>query len=77
MRKSFSLKMFSLSALFLSALVSMSFAAGKNGEKIPITTNSKEAKEEFLKGRDLFEKLRATDANEHFKKLMRLIKILP
>jgi tetratricopeptide (TPR) repeat protein len=35
--------------------------------KIPITTPSEEARELFLKGRDLAEKLRATDAREYFK----------
>ena len=36
--------------------------------KMPITTNSDEAKAHFLKGRDLFEKLRAQESLEHFEK---------
>ena len=35
-------------------------------EKIPITTASAEARELYVKGRDLFEKLRATDARPLF-----------
>ena len=42
--------------------------AGAQDEKIPITTRSKVAREEYLKGRDLFEKLRGTDARAHFEK---------
>ena len=74
MRNKISLNVFSMSVLFISVLASISFALGKSGDTIPITTNSKEAKAEFLKGRDLFEKLRATDANEHFKKAHELDK---
>ena len=36
--------------------------------KIPITTTSKAARQEYLAGRDLVEKLRATDARAHFQK---------
>ena len=35
-------------------------------KKVPITTASKKALKEYLKGRDLQEKLRATDARAHF-----------
>jgi tetratricopeptide (TPR) repeat protein len=34
--------------------------------KVPITTSSKKALKEYLKGRDLLEKLRATDGREHY-----------
>lgn len=37
-------------------------SAGSAGEKIPVTTSSEEARQLYLKGRDLSEKLRATDA---------------
>ena len=37
-------------------------------EKVPVTTQSEEARQHYLKGRDLLEKLRATDAREHFQK---------
>jgi tetratricopeptide (TPR) repeat protein len=37
-------------------------------EKIPITTSSEEARQLYLKGRDLSEKLRATDARPFFEK---------
>ena len=36
------------------------------GDKIPITTSSDEARQAYLKGRDLDEKLRATDARKLF-----------
>ena len=35
-------------------------------KKIPITTTSDEARDAFLKGRWLFDNLRATDAHEYF-----------
>jgi tetratricopeptide (TPR) repeat protein len=43
-----------------------------DGGKIPITTASAEARDEFLKGRDLFEKLRVTDSIAHFQKAAEL-----
>jgi tetratricopeptide (TPR) repeat protein len=36
------------------------------GEKVPVTTASEEARRLYLEGRDLFEKLRGTDARKHF-----------
>jgi tetratricopeptide (TPR) repeat protein len=36
------------------------------GDKVPITTSSEEARQAYLKGRDLNEKLRATDAHKLF-----------
>ena len=53
----------SLAVLVLSAAV----GSAQEG-KVPITTRSDEARQAYLKGRDLFEKLRATDALEQFKK---------
>jgi tetratricopeptide (TPR) repeat protein len=53
-----------LSALGL-ALVPL---ASAQDAKVPITTKSKLAREEYLKGRDLFERLRGTDARAHFEK---------
>jgi len=40
--------------------------------KIPVTTASAEARSEFLKGRDLSEKLRITDSIAHFEKAVAL-----
>jgi len=40
-------------------------AQGPDG-KVPITTASQEARQAYLKGRDLLEKLRGTDARAHF-----------
>ncbi|MBI5472590.1 MAG: tetratricopeptide repeat protein [Ignavibacteriae bacterium] len=36
------------------------------GEKIPVTTKSEEAKKEFLKARELFEKLELTNSLQHY-----------
>jgi tetratricopeptide (TPR) repeat protein len=59
-----------LCALALCGLT-QSAAAGtgkRSTGKIPITTSSAEAQELYRKGRDLFEKLRATDAHELYRK---------
>jgi tetratricopeptide (TPR) repeat protein len=42
--------------------------AASAAEKVPITTPSEEARQAYLKGRDLNEKLRATDARAQFEK---------
>ncbi len=68
MRKSFSLNRISVSVLTLVLLLSAASLFGKDDGKIPITTSSSEAKSEFLKGRELFEKLKFTDANQYFVK---------
>ncbi len=45
----------------------VSYAADKaSADKMPITTKSEEAKQLYLKGLDLLEKLRATDAHKFF-----------
>jgi tetratricopeptide (TPR) repeat protein len=49
------------------AVASSALAVAQDG-KVPITTRSDEARQAYLKGRDLFEKLRATDAYEQFQK---------
>lgn len=46
--------------------------AKSDGEKIPVTTSSAEAKKEFLAGRDLAEKLRITDSLQHYDKAIAL-----
>ena len=51
-----------MTALALAALASAAVAAAGGNDKIPITTSSEEARQLYLKGRDLAEKLRATDA---------------
>src|SRR5215510_989824 len=43
-----------------------------NGGKIPITTSSPQAKEEYLKGRDMVDKLQITDSVAHFQKAVEL-----
>lgn len=42
-------------------------AKAEKSDKLPITTSSEEARKLYLEGRDLNEKLRATDAHERFK----------
>jgi tetratricopeptide (TPR) repeat protein len=39
---------------------------------LPITTTSDEAREHYIRGRDLSEKLRETDAREHYRKALEL-----
>ncbi len=68
MKKAFSFRSISLFAMLLCLLVSLTYANENSSEKVPITTKSKDAKAEYLKGRDLFEKLKFTDANQFFKK---------
>ena len=53
-----------LGAAFVLAAASQAAAA----DKIPITTSSEEARKVYLEGRDLAEKLRATDARSRFEK---------
>ena len=54
----------------LSILGFGSFAGAETkkpaSDKVPITTSSEEARQAYLKGRDLNEKLRATDAHKLF-----------
>jgi tetratricopeptide (TPR) repeat protein len=47
-------------------------AASGGEKKIPITTSSQEARQLFLKGRDLVDNLRLTDGNPFFKKATEL-----
>ena len=52
-------------------LLSVALAAQDKqaADKIPITTSSAEARQLYLKGRDLAEKLRATDARRFYEQL--------
>ena len=52
-------------------LIAISLAVTTEG-KIPITSKSKEALTQYLKGRDLAERLRGTDAREYFQKAVTL-----
>jgi tetratricopeptide (TPR) repeat protein len=47
-------------------------AAAADAGKIPVTTKSEEARQEFLLGRDLLEKLQAQDSVQHFDKAIAL-----
>ena len=51
----------------ICALSALGFAVSATAaDRIPITTSSDEARQLYLKGRDLVEKLRATDARPKF-----------
>lgn len=52
-------------ALFALLFALAAYASG-NGTKIPITTSSEEARQAFLKGRDLFERLQGQESLQHF-----------
>jgi tetratricopeptide (TPR) repeat protein len=52
--------------LACAASISMLAQTRSGGDKIPITTSSDEARKLYLEGRDLLEKLRATDARHLF-----------
>jgi len=52
--------------LACAASVSLVAQTRSGGGKIPITTSSEEARKLYLEGRDLLEKLRATDARHQF-----------
>jgi Flp pilus assembly protein TadD len=53
-------------ALTCTLAVLAAAPAARSADRIPITTSSEEARQLYLKGRDLAEKLRATDARAHF-----------
>src|SRR6185503_15511079 len=55
---------FARAAVF--SLAAAGAATAAPADKIPVTTSSEEARQLYLKGRDLFEKLRATDARPLF-----------
>ena len=59
----------SMAIVFIIALSIFALGCGqKDKDKIPITTSSKQTREYFLEGRDLFEKLRFTDSLPFFEK---------
>jgi tetratricopeptide (TPR) repeat protein len=58
----------SMAALLIIALLVLTGCAKKDKDTIPITTSSKQAREYFLKGRDLFERLQAQESREFFEK---------
>lgn len=60
------------SAVVLLALLTHAAPAAEKGAKIPITTSSEEARAAFLKGRDLFEKLRVADSRTEFERAVEL-----
>ena len=55
-----------MALVVLSASAGAAPQTGKPGDKIPITTASEEARKLYLQGRDLSEKLRATDGRRYF-----------
>jgi tetratricopeptide (TPR) repeat protein len=71
MNRSFLTNLFSL---LLLLLIVPGGSTIKAADKIPVTTSSAEAKEEFLKGRDLFDKLRAQNSIQYFDKAVEIDK---
>jgi tetratricopeptide (TPR) repeat protein len=63
-------KSFKITVVFILCVLCFvgSSVADEKGDKIPITTKSKQALESFLKGRDLFEKLQAQESLQYFEK---------
>jgi tetratricopeptide (TPR) repeat protein len=59
-------------AVLLLGLLSPAVPFASPDDKIPITTASNDAKLAFLKGRDLFEKLRVADARTEFERAVEL-----
>lgn len=57
-------------AMFVIGLLAASVAAGP--DKMAITTSSDEARAEYLKGRDMFERLRFPEARAHLEKAVQL-----
>jgi tetratricopeptide (TPR) repeat protein len=57
-----------VAVFFIITLLLSAGCSRKDKDKIPITTSSKQARELFLEGRDLFEKLRFTDSRPFFEK---------
>ncbi len=53
-------------ALGTLALSPVACSKGAKANKVPVTTSSRKALKQYLKGRDLAEKLRAADAREHY-----------
>ena len=75
MHKTFVLRALACTLILIGCASAGSKPAAKtktDSGKVPITTSSEEAKQMYLKGRDLFERLRATDAHAMFQKAVEL-----
>jgi len=57
-----------ITAVIIISLLLAGGCAKKDRDKIPITTSSKQAREDFLEGRDLFERLQAQESRDFFEK---------
>ena len=63
----------SLAVVFIGVFSpALPFASPAQDEKIPVTTSSEEARAAFLKGRDLFEKLRFAESRAEFERAVAL-----
>jgi len=60
-----------MNRLFIVLLIFTVFFMACESDTIPITTNSEQAREEFLIARDLFEKIRYQDAVEHLERAIK------
>ena len=63
---------FCLLLSFSLILLAFNGCAEKDSGKIPVTTSSDEARDAFLKGRDLAERLQGQEAKEYFEKAVEL-----
>jgi len=70
--KSFSLTKSLFVLLLLSFSIFIGCAKKEDENKIPVTTTSEEAKAEYLKGLELFEKLQQQESLQHFKKAIEM-----
>jgi tetratricopeptide (TPR) repeat protein len=61
-----------LCATFIAVAASPAIGEQSGAGKVPITTSSEAARQEYLQGRTLLEKLRATDARSHYAKAVEL-----
>jgi tetratricopeptide (TPR) repeat protein len=66
MKKFFFLRFLFVSILILTIYFIPGCSKSEDQSKIPITTSSEEAKADFLKGRDLFDKLRQQESLQYF-----------
>jgi tetratricopeptide (TPR) repeat protein len=66
MKRSFIIKSFPIAVLFALFIAAGCSSEREDKDEIPVTTNSEEAKSDFLQGRDLAEKLKGTESLQFF-----------
>jgi len=71
MKQFFFCSKFTVIVVILSILCLSGFIQAKDEGKVPITTSSQEALQDFLKGRELFENLLAQESLQYFEKAIK------